>query len=333
MEIAKRAYCYLKAHFLDKEDGGVYWLTDHEGNPYDTKKQVYAQAFALYGLAEFYDITGDKEVVSLAYQLFDILENKCRDKLYGGYFDAFSKAWGELPDTSLSDTDMNCAKTMNTNLHVMEAYTNFYRVTMDKRVKKALCDIIEICISKIFDSSQECLMLYFDRDWTVLSNINSFGHDIEASWLLCEAAELIGDGALIKKVRFVALKMAERVLRKGMNPLGGMFEEAENGKIISESTQWWVFAEAVIGFFNAYQISQRPEFLAASKEQWKYIKKKIIDRQNGEWYWEISNDGEKILGDEKVSSWKCPYHNSRMCLEIMQREELAKNKLNGVNFE
>lgn len=324
LDMAERAYNCIINWFCDKENGGVFWLTDYRGVPNNLKKQVYAQAFTLYALAEYYDITRNDDVLKLAYEFFEILEKKCRDSAFGGYYDAFSKEWGELNDTSLSERDLSCAKTMNTNLHVMEAYTNFCRVTKDSRVREALCDIIDICMTKVYDRDRKCFNLYFDREWNPITDNNSFGHDIEGSWLLCEAADETENKELVKKAYSIAADMAENVFKYGVNPKGGMFEESRNGEIITDSTQWWVFAEAVIGFFNAYQITKDKRFLNESKNQWEYIKNKIIDKKNGEWFWGITNDGEKTLGDEKVSSWKCPYHNSRMCIEIIERIEKAE---------
>lgn len=318
--MANKAYEYIEKYFLDRKNGGIYWLVNFKGEVVESKKQVYAQAFTIYALAEYYDITSSKKVLDKAFEIFDILEKRCKDLKNGGYYDAFSEGWGELDDTSLSESDMNCSKTMNTNLHIMEAYSNLYRVSKSLKVKNALEEIVNVCIKNILDKEKMNFSLYFDEKWKRLSNKNSFGHDIEGSWLLCEAVDFLDNVELKKKVYEIAVKMCENVYKYGLNPNGGIYEEACDSKIVSENTQWWVFAEAVIGFFNAYQISHNNVYLEKSKEIWEFIKNNIVDKKNGDWYWGISDNG-KILGDEKVSSWKCPYHNSRMCIEIIERIE------------
>ena len=314
-KMADIAYNYLKNHFYDSKNGGVYWSVDYKGQPLEKRKQTYAQVFYLYGLSEYYQAFG--EGFSEAEEMFSILENNCRDKEYGGYFDGFSEEWGYLSNSSLSEKDMNVPKTMNTNLHVLEAYTNFYRINKNEEVKKALQDIILIASDKIIENNS--FKMYFKANWSSLSDMVSYGHDIEGSWLLLEAAEVLGEKELLAKIKNLSVSIAEAVYNNGVDfSEGGIIPESRDGKIVHENKEWWTAAEAVVGFYNAYQLTDDPKFLNITNEIWEFIKTNYVDKENGEWFF----NSEKSHTDEgeKVGPWKCPYHNSRMCFEIVYRE-------------
>ena len=320
LEMAKRAYDYILNHFWDKEFGGVYWLLDYKGEVKVSKKQTYAQAFAIYGLTEYYRATGIQESLIKAKQLYELMEQHCYDPQYGGYTEAYSADWKALDDRSLSEKDMNVAKSMNTNLHVMEAYTNLLSVWNNDILKSKLRDLVNDTMEHIVDRQTYHFRLYFDEDWTSKSDIISFGHDIEGSWLLYEAAEQLCDALFCKKVKDIALMMAQKVYQQGIDfKQGGVFNEVDHNNILHAEKVWWPQAEAVVGFFNAYQLSSEVRYLQVALDTWDYIKNNIIDEKQGEWFWDARYANGQYQDEEKAGPWKCPYHNSRMCFEIIAR--------------
>lgn len=320
LSMAQRAYRFLRDAFEDKENGGIFWSVDYTGKVRDSKKQIYAQAFAIYGISEYYAITRDPEHLDFAMQLFDLLEQHTRDRVYGGYFDALAADWRPLEDTSLSQKDMNVPKTMNTNLHVLEGYTNLFRVSGNPAVEEALQSVLWVCAEKIANPATGHFMLYFDEQWNSQANVTSFGHDIEGSWLMCEAAALQQNLAQRGQIETIAMKMADTVYRTGLDTqYGGLFEAEKDGILQTNGSEWWTQAEAVVGFFNAYTMTGEQHYLDAVYSVWRFIRDHLVDRQNGEWFWGVSRDGKTVFDDTKVSEWKCPYHNSRMCFEILSR--------------
>ena len=320
LTMAKRAYDYLADHFIDPEYSGVYWMLDYKGKPIDSKKQIYAIAFAIYGLAEYFQATGDQQSLEKAIGLYQAIEEHSYDPENQGYFEALSRDWGLLADMSLSPKDLNVKKSMNTHLHILEAYTQLLRVWKDEALAGKLKELIRITMDRILNRKKDRFQLFFDECWHSQADIVSFGHDIEGSWLLYEAAEVLGDPAVLAEVKPIALRMAENVLEHGIDTQdGGLFYEAEGGRFTDTNKDWWPQAEAVVGFCNAYQLSGEECFLDASFAVWDFIKRRIVDKQYGEWFWGVSKDGKVQDGREKVGPWKCPYHNSRMCFEMMQR--------------
>jgi mannobiose 2-epimerase len=318
---AERACHYLNAHFWDTPHGGLFWMLDAQGRPVDTKKQIYAQAFAIYAYSEYYRMSEDSHSLERAIALFWLIEHHSFDPADGGYFEAYGQDWKLLEDLRLSDKDANEKKTMNTHLHVLEAYTNLYRVWPDAVLKQQLEGLIELFLTTILDPQTNHLHLFFDEHWTRKSNIVSFGHDIEASWLLTEAAHVVGaPRALSERVQRAAVRIAEVTLTSGLDPDGGMLNE-QVGSHIDGDKYWWPQAEAVVGFLNAYQLTQQQTFLDAAWASWDFIKASLVDRVQGEWFDRVSRDRVPYALDDKVGPWKGPYHNSRMCLEIMERVE------------
>ncbi len=318
LKMAYRAYQYIYEHFVDRVHGGIYWELDASGKPKNGRKQIYANAFAIYGLTEFYKITNDQVALDLALDVFEYIEKYSLDKIYNGYFEAFTEDWNKLEDVRLSEKDANESKTMNTHLHILEAYTNLYRVHKTERIQKALENLINLFINQFINKNYN-LNLFFDDYWNLKSDIISFGHDIECSWLLYEAAHVLGDKDIIEKVKPISVNMAE-VSLKGLDKDGGLYNEFEPGKNhLDTDKHWWPQAEAVVGFFNAWEISSNPGFLDKAWTSWEFTKKYIIDHKNGEWYWRVNKGGKPYETDEKAGFWKCPYHNSRLCMEIMER--------------
>jgi cellobiose epimerase len=311
---------YILKYFFDKEYGGTYWLLNYKGEVVDGKKQIYAQAFVIYALIEYYRVTEDEVCLQKAIELFKFIEKYSYDNVLGGYFEAFSREWGEMGDLRLSEKDFNEKKTMNTHLHVLEAYTNLYRVWKHDGLKQQLIKLVNDFTDRIIDSKTHHLILFFDEKWNTRSDIVSYGHDIEASWLLYEAAMVIGDEALINKVKPVCIKVADAAA-EGYMPDGGMVYEKFNDTGHLESDRhWWVQAETVVGYMNAYQLSGDEVYLNKALATWDFIKTNIIDSHNGEWFWSVNEDKKPNLKDDKAGLWKCPYHNGRMCLEILERE-------------
>ncbi len=319
LAMATRAKRYLIDHFYDKEFGGIYWSLDYKGNSLDTKKQIYAIGFAIYGLSEYNRATGDTEALTYAIHLFESIERHSFDPVNNGYCEALTREWQEMADMRLSEKDENERKTMNTHLHILEPYANLYRVWKDERLKKQLRNLIEIFTDKIFDANTGHLNLFFDDNWNSKYHIVSYGHDIEASWLIHEAALVLGDEALLGRVEPVIKRIAVAA-DEGLLPDGGMIYESliDEGKIDTDR-HWWVQAENVVGHFNLYQYFADEDAWNEVVKGWKFIKDHFIDRTNGEWFWSISSDGQLNRIDDKAGFWKCPYHNGRMCMEIIER--------------
>jgi mannobiose 2-epimerase len=319
LALADRAYTYIVTHFIDQDFGGVYWTLDYTGKPKGTKKQVYAVAFTIYALSEYFMATGLEVVKDHAIKLYQDLVAHSYDAERGGYLEAFSRDWRELDDLRLSDKDANEKKTMNTHLHVLEAFTNLYRIWPDEQLRERIVALIIDFRTHIIDTESGRMTLFFDEDWNRKSDIVSYGHDIEASWLLLEAAEVIHDLQLVEETKLLATRMAETAL-SGLDLDGGLWYEQEPSKnhIIKEK-HWWVQAEAMVGFFNAWQISKDAKFLNASLGTWHYVQSNILDKEHGEWYWGRREDGTIMDNEDKVGLWKCPYHNSRACIEIIRR--------------
>lgn len=348
LEAATRAKDYLVDHFIDPEYGGVYWSVDYKGEPLDTKKQFYAIAFAIYGLSEYARATGDREALEYALDLYDCIEEHAFDDEQNGYIEACTREWGKIGDMRLSELDANYPKSQNTHLHIMEAYANLLRCLKEMRaqeqcdyvptigsvlpvgisvppetmvnVEGALRNIISIFIDKILNPETNHLDLFFDMDWTRgAGHLESYGHDIECSWLLHEAALVLGDENLLEKVENVVQKVA-KASEKGLREDGSMIHEAnlDTGHV-DDDLHWWVQAENVVGWFNVWQHFGDEEAFKKSEKCWHYIKENLVDFDNGEWFWSRHSDGTLNTVDDKAGFWKCPYHNSRMCLEIIER--------------
>ncbi len=317
--LADRAFEYLLHYFWDHQEGGVFWMLDCYGAPKQDKKQIYAQAFTIYALSAYYELTQHREALEKAKETFWLIEQNSHDELHGGYFEAFSRNWSELHDFRLSEKDANEAKTMNTHLHILEAYTSLYRIMPTAEVRLALRSLILLFLESFIDNDTHHLQLFFDESWHLKSDEISFGHDIEFSWLLCEAAAILQDEALLAEIYKKATAITGRTLAEGIDRDGGIFNAADSQGIINSNKEWWIQAEGVVGFLNAWQITQKDVFIKAALNSWKFIQNHLVDREKGEWFWALNSDGTPDVINDKAGPWKCPYHNSRMCFEILKR--------------
>ena len=321
LDVSRMAYDYFIHHFIDKEYGGVYWSVDYKGRPLNTRKQFYAIGFALYGMSEYARATGDKEALEYAMQLFDCIEEHALDRKYNGYIEAMTRDWQPITDMRLSEHDANFPKSQNTHLHIIEPYANLYRICPLPKVKHALRNIIHIFTDHILNPKTHHLDLFFENDWTRgAGQLESYGHDIECSWLMHEAALVLGDQEVLAKMEPIVRMVAE-ASEKGLRPDGSMIHEANlDTGYVDDDLHWWVQAENVVGWMNIYQHFGDEEALQRAVRCWQYIKANLIDYESGEWYWSRHSDGTLNTVDDKAGFWKCPYHNSRMCLEMMERK-------------
>ena len=320
LKIATRAKRYFIDHFIDPEYGGVYWSLDYKGQPKDTKKQFYAIGFAIYGLSEYARATNDQESLEQAINLYRCVEEHALDKEYNGYIEAMTRNWQPIDDMRLSEYDANYPKSQNTHLHIIEPYTNLYRVWPSKELEASLRNIIGIFTDRILNPETHHLDLFFEMDWTRgAGQLESYGHDIECSWLMHEAALVLGDQKVLNKVEPI-VQIVAKASEKGLNPDGSMIHEANlTAGTKDDDLHWWVQAEAVVGFYNIYQHFHDEAALEKALRCWQYIKENLIDYQHGEWYWSRHRDGSLNTVDDKAGFWKCPYHNGRMCLEMIER--------------
>lgn len=320
LEAATRAKEYFVEYFLDKENGGAYWSVDYKGNPLDTKKQTYAIGFAIYGFSEYARATGDKEALEIAKKLYHDIEEHAYDSKNNGYIEALTRDWQPIADMRLSDKDENGSRTMNTHLHIIEPYTNLYRVWKDKSLEKSIRNLLDIFTDKLLNKETHHLDLFFDDAWQGKCNIESYGHDIEASWLLHETALVLGDKVVLQKIEQVIRRIADAA-DEGLRPDGSMvYEHWKDTDKSDLQRQWWVQCENIIGHIDLYQYFGYEDSLEKAVHCWNYVQKHLIDAKNGEWHWAVLDDGTINLSDDKAGFWKCPYHNSRMCLELIERE-------------
>jgi cellobiose epimerase len=318
-QMAEYAYETLTSAFWDSDFGGVYWSLNPDGTPLEPRKHHYAQAFAIYGLSEYFSATQHEHAKKLACELFGLLEQHAFEPLHGGYTEGSSRAWGVLDDMRLSAIDLNCPKSMNTLLHILEAYTNLLRIWDDPRLHSQHRALLEAFTEKVYNAQTGHLRLFFDNAWNSLEELDSYGHDIEASWLMWEAAEMHPDPSLHERIRPAVIGLAKSVLREGRDSDGSLFYEGHAGKIHDDSKHWWPQAEAMVGFANGYQLSGDSKFAAAVGDAWRFIENHLVDRVHGDWLKETNRAGNANPNHMKVGFWDCPYHHARACFELLER--------------
>ncbi|NND80519.1 MAG: N-acylglucosamine 2-epimerase [Maribacter sp.] len=312
-----RAFAYLYDHFNDKRYGGVFWEVDHTGKPSNKRKQIYAQAFCIYALSEYYKYAKNSKALIWAMQLFNLVEEKAYDPEFGGYIEAFDENWQNLEDQRLSEKDLNAPKTTNTILHILEAYTTLYEITADAQIEKSLKRLIDLFLGKIFNS-QNHLKLFFTRDWESMSTEISYGHDIEAAWLLCHAANVLGDAILVKKTNELLVAVVNTFTSEAIDVDFGVWNSKDSKTMaMDKDKHWWAQVEAMVGLCYAWIKTKDDSYFNHSRQIWDFTKNNIIDTKNGEWFFRVNATGVPYTFENKVGPWKCPYHNSRGLIEII----------------
>ena len=313
-DVCDRSFKYLKDFFNDKINKGVYWEVDYLGNPINKRKQVYAQSFTIYALSEYYLFSKDEEAKTWAIELFNQLEKYAKDSVNEGYFEAFNEDWSPIEDMRLSDKDMNASKTMNTHLHVLEAYTSLLKIYDNNELKASLKMLVKVFLEKFLNTKNH-YELFFDDQWNLLSNSVSYGHDIEAAWLVIDAAKLIDDSELLHLSEEVAVKVADTFLLEAIDKEGAVINEKNlTTNHIDTDRHWWPQVEALVGLKYANDLKSDEKYISSSLKIWDFTKKNLIDHKNGEWFFRVDEKGNVYKSEDKVSMWKAPYHTSRACI-------------------
>lgn len=318
---ARHGFTFLKEHCMDKENGGIYWSVRYDGKPEDTMKHTYNQAFSIYALSSYYDAAKDREALNMAFDLFHLIEEKCTDKI--GYLEAFDAKFQPIDNEKLSENGIIADKTMNTLLHVFEAYTELYRVSKDKEVKKRLEWMMDTFANKVYNKKLHRQEVFFDADMNSILDLHSYGHDIETAWLLDRGVEILGEKEYEDKIYPITKELTAEIYKTAFDG-HSLNNECVKG-VVNTSRIWWVQAETVVGFQNGYQKdSSKTEYLEAARQEWEYIKEYVWDkREGGEWFWEVDLNNQPASRKPIVEPWKCPYHNGRMCLEVIRRNQDA----------
>lgn len=340
LEMADRAYNYIITRFWDPVYDGFFWELDCTGRVTKTKKQIYGQAFGIYAFSEYVKARGDKTALDFAEKTFLKIEKHGLDKKHNGYFEAFSREWEEIRDVRLSDDDMNEKKSNNTHLHIMEAYSGYYKVRKEQVVKERLQNIVDIMLERIMDKKTCRFTLFFDEAWNKKSSTISYGHEIEAAWLLYDALETLDDPVFGSSREKLVLKIADNCHKEyldGENGLNGMFNERSGSGEVDRDKVWWVQAEACVGFFNAFQLTRQKRYLKTVHNIWNFIDRVMIDKKNGEWFWYDPRFTAKKKINTKINEWKSIYHNSRACIELLERIDneikIQKDERKGADNE
>ena len=317
LDEADHGYAFLKDYCIDSENGGIYWSMNYDGTPLDTTKHTYNQAFCIYALSSYYEASGKEEALDLAKQLFHMIEKKCTDDQ--GYLEAFTRDFKPESNEKLSENGVLAEKTMNTLLHVFEAYTELYRVSKDAEVKERLKWIMDVFADKIYDPARKRQEVFFDKNYNSLIDLHSYGHDIETAWLMDRGVEILGEEEYSKKMTPITKALTENIYEVAFDG-HSLANECENG-VVDTNRVWWVQAETIVGFLNGYEKDpSRTEYKEAAEAVWKFVKEHVIDsREGSEWFWLVRQDGSPVEGKPIVEPWKCPYHNGRMCMEVIRR--------------
>jgi cellobiose epimerase len=328
LEMARWAYRDLVDRFVDKQNGGLFWSVGPDGKPAEADKMIYGQAFGIYGLAEYYRATGEIAALQQAIAIYGLIERNARDPVNGGYFEALDRGWHRI-DRPRRDWFSDVSKSQNTHIHILEGFANLLRVWPDEGLRRRECELAELTMSRIINPRTHHLILFMKDDWTPVGDGVSYGHDIELSWLLVEAAQVLGDSRLVARAKQEAMAMAKATNAEGVDSDGGVYKDGGPKGPTDTDKEWWEQAESAIGFLSAYQISGDPAYLADSERSWRFIQDKFVDRQHGDWFDTLRRDGTPIAeirnrfgGNDpaaRLSVWKCPYHNSRSCLQIIER--------------
>ena len=316
-EDADHAYAFLKEKCLDREYGGMFWSVTYDGKPSDTTKHTYNQAFAIYALSSYYDATGNKEALEIARGLQKVIEDRCTDEY--GYLEAFNRKFEPEENDKLSENGIIAEKTMNTLLHVFEAYTELYRLSGDEKVRRRLLWIMDVFAEKVYNPKLHRQEVFFDKHYNTILNLHSYGHDIETAWLIDRGCKVLDDPELTQKMYAITRDLTAQIYKVAFDG-HSLANECDRG-VVNVHRVWWVQAETVIGFLNGYEKEpEKTEYLEAAEKEWAFIRDHVIDKRPGsEWFWEVDPEGNPYPDRPIVEPWKCPYHNGRMCMEVLQR--------------
>lgn len=319
---AKHGFSFMKEHCMDKENGGIFWSIKYNGETEDTTKHTYNQAFAIYALSSYYEASKDEEALSMAKELFHIIEERCTDEI--GYKEAFDKEFHEIENDKLSENGVIAQKTMNTLLHVFEAYTELYRVAGLPEVKERLMWIMDTFADKVYNPKLHRQEVFFDAEMNSILDLHSYGHDIETAWLIDRGVEVLGEKKYEEKMTPITKDLTAQIYKVAFDG-HSLANECEKG-VVNTHRIWWVQAETVVGFLNGWNKNpDKPEYLEAAQNTWEFIKKYVVDsREGSEWFWEVDPEGVPYPERPIVEPWKCPYHNGRMCFEVIMRSEKGK---------
>ncbi len=322
LSMARRAYDYLIRCFLDTEHGGFYWCVDYQGQVVADRKQVFAQAFAIYAVSTYAQATGDSAARTLARDTAALLREVARNPSGPGFLESFDRDWVPASTMRLSERDVAAPLSMNTHLHIVEAVTRLTELDPSVAHRRFLREGIEL-LCDCFINEEGHLRLYLDVDGRDLSSAYSFGHDIECSWLLWEAVTVLGDDALTQRVHQQVLQMASVCADKALDQAGFFIEERpfdQAGAPYESLSVWWPQAEAMVGFVNAYALSGEARYLQFSEQLWDYIVAHHLDAEAGEWHWYSDGaQGPDAGTGYKAGFWKGPYHNGRAMMELLRR--------------
>ena len=317
LEEAKHGFAFMKEHCMDKENGGIFWSIKYNGEPEDTTKHTYNQAFAIYALSSYYEASGDEEALNMAKGLFRIIEERCTDDI--GYKEAFDKEFHEIENDKLSENGVIAQKTMNTLLHVFEAYTELYRVAKLPEVKERLKWIMDTFAQKVYNPKLHRQEVFFEAKRNSMIDPHAYGQDSETAWLIDRGVEVLGEKEYEEKMTPITKDLTAQIYKIAFDG-HSLANECEKG-VVNTHRIWWVQAETVVGFLNGWKMNpDKPEYLEAAQNEWEFIKEYVIDKRSGsEWFWEVDENGNPYPGRPIVEPWKCPYHNGRMCFEVIKR--------------
>lgn len=317
LSYADHAFKFMTDYCMDKEHGGIYWSMKYDGSVEESIKHTYNQAFAIYALSSYYEASGNSKALSMARELFCLIEEKCTDEI--GYLEAFDADFAPIDNDKLSENGVMADKTMNTLLHVLEAYTELYRVSGDAEVKDRLCRIMDIFAAKIYNPVLHRQEVFFDENYNSIIDLHSYGHDIETAWLMDRTVEIVNEEKYRKLIYPITKDLTAQIYKVAFDG-HSLANECEKG-VVNDRRVWWVQAETVLGFINGYEKDPtKKEYLEAAKSVWEFIKDKVIDkRQGSEWLSEVSPSGVPYVEKPILEPWKCPYHNGRMCFEVVKR--------------
>ena len=310
---ARHGYEFLRDKCWDHDNDGVFWSLNYDGTPADTTKHTYNQAFAIYALSSYYEVSHDAEALNLAFELFDIIEEKCRDE--EGYLEAFTYDFRPESNEKLSENGVMADRTMNTLLHVFEGYSELYRVSHNEKVGEKMRWILDVFASKIYNPERHRQEVFFNSEYETLIDLISYGHDIESAWLIDRGVEILGDPEYEAKIGPVTRDLTANIYKTAFNG-HSLPNECESG-VVDEKRVWWVQAEALLGFLNGYRKTpEHTEYLEAAEAEWEFIREHVIDPRCREWFMHVDAQGNPERGRPIVEEWKCPYHNGRMCIEV-----------------